>query len=85
VLGWFHERQYRGDEPYSERLRHVETIYTGSPDERRALLERYDVDYVYVGPAARNRYEAPIDIGTDPDVSVAREFEQVTIYEFQGE
>ncbi|MFP4590288.1 MAG: DUF2298 domain-containing protein [Halobacteriales archaeon] len=56
VLGWHHERQYRGTEAYDRRLEHVSELYTGSADRQQELLERYDVDYVYVGPAERNRY-----------------------------
>jgi len=79
VLGWIHERQYRGPEPYERRLRHVETIYSGSPAEQRALLAQYEVDYVYVGPAERANYEITVDNldGVEP----AKEFEHVTVYE----
>jgi uncharacterized membrane protein len=60
VLGWFHERQYRGTEPYRERLDHVGTIYGGAPERQAALLERYDVRYVYVGPAERASHTVTI-------------------------
>jgi len=56
VLGWFHESQYRGDEPYQKRLGHVQTIYTGPGNEQVALLTEYDVEYVYVGPTERSKY-----------------------------
>jgi YYY domain-containing protein len=56
VLGWFHERGYRGTGPYQQRLAEVGTIYTGSPGQRAALLEKHDVEYVYAGPAERARY-----------------------------
>jgi YYY domain-containing protein len=58
VLGWFHERGYRGNGPYQERLADVETIYTGSPAERAALLSEYGVEYVYAGPAEVETYGA---------------------------
>ena len=56
VLGWFHEAQYRGDEPYRQRLSDVGTIYTGDSAQQAALLAEYDVRYVYVGPAERAKY-----------------------------
>ncbi|WP_254838161.1 DUF2298 domain-containing protein [Natronomonas marina] len=81
VLGWFHERQYRGDEPYEKRLADVRTIYQGSTDEQSDLFDRYDVRYVYVGPAERNRYDVAV---TDhPDLDVAFREGDVTIYEVQ--
>jgi YYY domain-containing protein len=79
VVGWFHERQYRGSGPYGERLDHIELIYAGPADRQRALLERYDVQYVYVGPAERATY-GPITVGDLDGVSVAAEWDQVTIY-----
>jgi YYY domain-containing protein len=56
VAGWFHEVGYRGDEPYNERVEDVETIYAGNPNQQLALLDRYNVEYIYYGPAERNRY-----------------------------
>jgi YYY domain-containing protein len=67
VLGWpWHECRWRAfgtcrdplaERPLAERNESVEKIYT-TPDlsEAAALLQRYDVDYVYVGPAERDAY-----------------------------
>jgi YYY domain-containing protein len=79
VLGWFHERQYRGSEPYERRLSDVETIYEGSADEQSALFDRYDVEYVYVGPPERNRYA--LTVTEHPDLEVAFQRGDVTVYE----
>ncbi|MFB6352591.1 MAG: DUF2298 domain-containing protein [Halobacteriales archaeon] len=79
VLGWFHERQYRGAEAYQTRFEHVREIYTGTPARQRALLTRYDVRYIYVGPAERATY-AQITVGSLDAVSVARRWEQVVVY-----
>jgi YYY domain-containing protein len=81
VLGWFHERQYRGSEPYERRLSDVETIYEGSTDEQRALFDRYDVEYVYVGPPERNGYDLTVE--DHPDLAVAFRQGNVTVYEVQ--
>ena len=82
VLGWFHEEQYRGSEAYDERLSHVQAIYTSTGENRqyqRELLDFYDVEYVYVGPAERAKY-GEITVGNLSATSVVREFERVTIY-----
>ncbi len=59
LLGWGgHEHQWRGDydEP-ARRERDIEVIYTSlSADHVLALLDIYDVRYVYVGPLERSRY-----------------------------
>jgi YYY domain-containing protein len=61
LLGWGgHEHQWRGN--YDEQARRepdIEAIYT-SPNvkEVAALLDRYNVKYVYVGPVERARYPA---------------------------
>jgi YYY domain-containing protein len=79
VLGWFHEEQYRGEEPYRQRLNDVTTIYEGSTQEQTELLDRYDVDYVYVGPAERNRYDLTIE--ANPTLEVANRWGDVVVYE----
>ncbi|MEF8914227.1 DUF2298 domain-containing protein [Natronomonas sp.] len=82
VLGWFHEEQYRGEEPYQERLSDVETIYEGSTVEQSSLFDRYDVEYVYVGPTERARYDLSIE--DHPDLEVAFQQGDVVIYEVRG-
>ena len=84
VAGWYHERGYRGSEAYTERVEDVETIYTGSPEEKARLLAEYDVRYVYVGPAERARY-GEVSFEGVSGVSVAETFSHggertVTIY-----
>ncbi len=59
VLGWYiHEKGYRGsDEPLQGRTEDVARAYTTtSVDEARAVLEKYDIEYVYVGPFERQQY-----------------------------
>jgi YYY domain-containing protein len=83
VLGWFHEAQYRGREPYQQRLEDVTTIYEGSIDEQTDLFEAYDVRYVYVGPVERNAYE-DLTVTNHPDLEVAFREGDVVIYEVRG-
>jgi YYY domain-containing protein len=59
VLGWAgHERQWRGS--YDEQARRqedIETLYTSvNAAEVLALLNKYDIRYVYVGPLERSLY-----------------------------
>jgi len=78
VLGWFHEAQYRGEAAYSTRLEAVELLYSGAPNQQAILAERYDLRYVYVGPAERTKYDVTVD--ERPWTEVAKEFEEVTVY-----
>ena len=65
VIGWLnHELQWRGrpssdgsDTPFTERPEEVETIYTTTDVQTaRSLLDKYDVEYVYVGRLEREKY-----------------------------
>jgi YYY domain-containing protein len=80
VAGWNHEVGYRGSEAYWDRVRDVEILFeTEEPTSRMILLEKYDVEYVYVGPIERARYDPP-DFATEPGISVAYTDAHVTIY-----
>ncbi|KPK47255.1 MAG: hypothetical protein AMJ77_03720 [Dehalococcoidia bacterium SM23_28_2] len=59
VLGWpGHERLWRGsDEPLEGRQDDVARAYaTSSPQEAKAILEKYNVEYVYVGHLEQEAY-----------------------------
>jgi uncharacterized membrane protein len=59
VIGWEgHEHQWRGTrEPFEGRAADVETLYkTDDLIEASALLDRYDIDYVYLGARERGEY-----------------------------
>ena len=63
VLGWpGHERQWRGGDPLvleeiGVREAEVATIYnTTDVEQARSLLQKYQVDYVYIGHAEQNTY-----------------------------
>ena len=59
VLNWpGHEGQWRGStEKFKGREQDVARIYqTLNAEEARILLDKYDVDYVYVGPRERQKY-----------------------------
>ncbi len=60
LLGWAgHESQWRGSyEIQSAREPEIDTIYnTLDPQEALALLDKYDITYVYVGPLERSQYD----------------------------
>ncbi|WP_335999520.1 DUF2298 domain-containing protein [Halorientalis halophila] len=80
VLGWHHEVGYRGQEAYDRRAEDVRDIYSGDQETSAALLAKYDVSYVYVGPAERATYNR-IRIDEIEGVTVAKEWDAVTIYE----
>ena len=59
VLGWFgHEHQWRGStQPMEGRWEDVAAIYqSDDPSEAKRLLDKYRIEYVYVGPRERRRY-----------------------------
>ncbi len=59
ILGWdFHEYQWRGDSTEGNRRRpDIEQIYQNTdPQQVLNLLEKYDVEYVYVGPVERDKF-----------------------------
>ncbi|WP_129114906.1 DUF2298 domain-containing protein [Halegenticoccus tardaugens] len=84
VAGWGHEVGYRGEEAYYDRVADADAAYTGSTGDRVAVLRAYDVRYVWVGPAERDRYPE-ITIGETPGVDVAFERGAVTVYEVDAE
>ena len=59
ILNWpGHQTQWRGSStPFAGREQDVQTIYqTLDVDEAVLLLDKYDVDHVYVGPRERTKY-----------------------------
>ena len=80
LAGVSHEIQYRGREAYVGRVRAVNTIYLGSDGWRAELLSRYDVEYVYVGPAERDRYGDIRPFDRLRGVTAAFSIDDVTIY-----
>jgi YYY domain-containing protein len=79
VLGWVHEKGYRGSAAYEDRRFDVRVLYEGDPRSTTITAERYDVAYVYVGPRERERYDLA-GIEGNPQLTVAFEEGAVTIY-----
>ena len=57
LVGWRHEAGYRGEQAYQARVAHTGTIYEGNWRAAALYLDYHDVDYVYVGPVERERYD----------------------------
>jgi len=76
LLGWGgHEAQWRG-KAYGTmaqgRDQALNTIYRGaSPTDIAQVLNQWQIDYVYVGPAERSRYQ--MSAGTESNIAAAME------------
>jgi len=83
ILGWeHHERVWRvSDRDYRGRSEEVDEIYESEDlDQVGALLEKYDVTYVYVGRLEVEKYGPEVDERFEGFMDVAFENEGVTIY-----
>lgn len=82
VLGWAHERGYRGIEAYYDRQEDVDTIFRRDVSLPVDLLLEYEVDYIWVGEPEHDRYGDLLrDFGEHPAITVAFSNIDVTIYE----
>lgn len=81
VAGWATESIYRGGHAYAERASDVDLLFRGNPQIRAALLDAYEVRYIYVGPNERARYSnADLKFADEPGITVAYRAPAVTIY-----
>jgi uncharacterized membrane protein len=83
VLQWYmHEKGYRGsDKPLEGREGDVAQAYvTTSVDEARAILEKYAIEYVYVGRLEREQYGEAGLAKFGQFMKLAFENAEVTIY-----
>jgi len=85
LLGWGgHELQWRGG--YTEaglREPDIATIYQSTdPDETQRVIDKYGIDYVYVGPLERSKYQVSQAVTRKLERMMRRVFEQggVVIY-----
>jgi uncharacterized membrane protein len=82
VVGWVtHEVMWRGSwEPMSGRSTDVDEIYKSpDSDEALVLLQKYNVEYIYVGKLEKERYpaESLLKFASDPE-------RYTLVYENQG-
>ncbi len=88
VLGWpGHERTWRGsDEPFAGREEDVALVYTTtSPREAKAILEEYNVEYVYVGHLEEEAYGVAGLAKFSTFMEVVFRSDSVTIYRMPRE
>jgi uncharacterized membrane protein len=86
VAGWQHEVGYRGPDAYYSRVRDVDTMFLGAPQEQARLLRQYDVEYVWIGPAERLRYDdGAVTVTQLEGVTVAYREGSVTVYRVDSE
>ena len=83
ILGWAgHEEQWRGNRiGFRQRADDVRAIYTEiDPTVVRDLLQKYGVEYVYVGSLERDLYDIPETTALDSFMDRAFESGDITIY-----
>lgn len=80
VVGWDHQRGYRGNEAFERRADHADQMYAADRQRVLALLRQYEVEYVWVGPVERERYEVVNEFDDVEGIEVAFENDAVTIY-----
>jgi uncharacterized membrane protein len=88
VLEWpRHEEQWRGStEPFEGRWDDVEQAYnTTSVTEARTILDKYDVEYVYIGWLERETYDAAGLAKFGSFMEVAYQNEDVIMYRMPEE
>jgi len=88
VIGWpSHERIWRGwDELPTDRQEDVARAYTtSSPREAREILEKYNVEYVYVGHLEKEAYGTAGLAKFGAFMEVVFRNETVTIYRMPRE
>jgi YYY domain-containing protein len=81
IVGWDHQRGYRGSVAFECRARRADAVYTGSTADMAAVLRTYEVEYVYVGSNEREAYGEEMRSFDSPAFEVAYENDAATIYE----
>jgi uncharacterized membrane protein len=80
IAGWAHAANYHTQAEWDDRVADVKTIYeTANASERAALLDEYDVSYVYVGPNERSRYDVAA-LAADPGIERVQRWGDVVVY-----
>ncbi len=83
VVGWpFHEVQWRGDAgPLGSREADIALLYqTRDWVEAQAIVQRYGIDYIYVGPLEQATYAPLVDRKFEAFMDVVYRNAGVTIY-----
>lgn len=88
VLGWdFHEIQWRGSaEAQGSRQADIQHLYeTRNPQDALDIIERYGIDYVYIGPLERASYRPLVEAKFASFMELVYQEGEVSIYALPGE
>jgi uncharacterized membrane protein len=88
VLGWdFHEIQWRGSaEPQGSRKDDIQHLYeTRNPQDALEIIQRYGIDYVYIGPLERATYRPLVEAKFASFMELVYQEGEVSIYALPGE
>ncbi len=80
IIGWDHQRGYRGNAAFECRAKRADAVYTGPEADMAAVLRTYEVDYVYVGSNERENYGIHMRNFEGPAFETVFENDVVTIY-----
>ncbi|MFA9518506.1 DUF2298 domain-containing protein [Halopenitus sp. H-Gu1] len=80
VVGWDHQRGYRGGEAFERRAAHADRMYTDDPVVVGTLLSHYDVQYIWVGRAEREAYDRIVAFDSMAGIDRVFENDGVRIY-----
>ena len=88
VLGWeFHEIQWRGSaDAQGSRKADIEHLYeTRNPEDALQIIERYNIDYVYIGPLERSTYRPVVEAKFSSFMDLVYQEGDVSIFALPGE
>jgi YYY domain-containing protein len=81
VAGWVHEANYHSQSAWDQRVSDVGIVYeTTDEASRAALLRKHDVEYIWVGPVERERYDVA-RMGDEPGISTPYATPTVVVYQ----
>ena len=81
VAGWVHEANYHSQAAWDQRVSDIGILYeTTDSASRAALLRKHDVEYIWVGPVERERYDVA-EMGGEPGISRAYATPTVVVYQ----
>lgn len=80
VAGWVHEANYHSEAEWEQRVSDVGIVFeTTEAASRAALLRKHDVEYIWVGPVERERYDVA-RMGDEPGISTPYATPTVVVY-----
>jgi uncharacterized membrane protein len=87
ILGWeFHEIQWRGSaDLQGSRKADIEHLYeTRNPQDALDVINRYGIDYIYIGPLERSTYRPLVEAKFGAFMNLVYQQGEVSIYAMPG-